>query len=169
MTATSERGSLPNTLALNSFIPLPLTIISIDGTEADDVIAYISKQLLTTQKIIITSTDKDFYQLIDDLLNSRVMLNPGHKGEVFCLAAEEAKELCLPIVTLGYGSLNERVEHGITGFIAKNFKEFINYSTEILNDKKTYFELRNNLINLRGARTYKDVAMDFIKILDLND
>ena len=45
---------------------LPLTIISIDGTEADDIIAYISKQLLTTQKIIITSTDKDFYQLIDD-------------------------------------------------------------------------------------------------------
>ena len=53
------------------------------------------------------------------------MLNPGHKGEVFCLAAEEAKELCIPIVTMGYGSLKERVDHGVTGYIAKNKNEFI--------------------------------------------
>ena len=45
---------------------LPLTLISIDGTEADDVIAYISKQLLVDSKIFIMSTDKDFLQLIDD-------------------------------------------------------------------------------------------------------
>jgi len=48
---------------------LPLTLISIDGTEADDVIAYIAKQLLTDSKIIISSTDKDFYQLINDRIN----------------------------------------------------------------------------------------------------
>ena len=59
------------------------------------------------------------------------MLVPGHVGEVFCLAAEEARELCIPIVTLGYGSLNERVIHEKTGFIAKDIHEFINYS---LND-----------------------------------
>ena len=53
------------------------------------------------------------------------MLNPGHKGEVFCLAAEEARELCLPIVTLGYGSLYERVIHNKTGYIAKNLDEFV--------------------------------------------
>jgi len=122
------------------------------------------------KKLSIKIREKsDKKKLIEDLLNSRVMLNPGHRGEVFCLAAEEAKELCLPIVTMGYGSLYERVEHGKTGFIAKNFNEFIYYSIEILNDKKTYFELKNNLINLRGKRTYKNVAMDFVKILDLND
>ena len=49
-----------------------------------------------------------------------------------------------------------------------NFSKF-RVSIEILNDKKTYFELKNNLINLRGKRTYKNVAMDFVKILDLND
>ena len=118
---------------------------------------------------IIIREKSDKKKLIEDLINSRVMLNPGHKGEVFCLAAEEAKELCLPIVTMGYGSLSERVEHEKTGFIAKNFNEFINYSIEILNNEKTYFELKNNLINLRGKRTYRDVAVDFIKILDLND
>ena len=97
------------------------------------------------------------------------MLNPGHKGEVFCLAAAEAQELCLPIVTMGYGALYERVEHKKTGFVAKNFNEFVNYSVEILNNEKTYYELKNNLINLRGKRTYKNVALDFIKILGFND
>ena len=59
-------------------------------------------------------------KLILDLINSRLFLTPGHKTEVFCLAAEEARELCIPIVTMGYGCLYERVEHGVTGFIAKN-------------------------------------------------
>ena len=93
------------------------------------------------------------------------MLNPGHKGEVFCLAAEEARELCLPIVTMGIGSLYERVEHNKTGFIAKNKDEFVNYSLNILNDEKIYSELRKNLISKRNSRTYKNVANDFLKLI----
>ena len=45
---------------------LPLTIISVDNVEADDVIAYISKQLLPKSNHIIMSTDKDFLQLVDE-------------------------------------------------------------------------------------------------------
>ena len=45
---------------------LPLNLISIDNIEADDVIAYVSKQLLVKSNIIIMSTDKDFLQLVDD-------------------------------------------------------------------------------------------------------
>ena len=70
------------------------------------------------------------------------MLVPGHKGEVYCLAAEEARELCIPIVTLGYGSLNERVIHKKTGFIAKDIHEFINYSLKLLNDDELYLQIR---------------------------
>jgi len=106
--------------------------------------------------------------LINDLLKSKLMLNPGHKGEVFCLAAEEARELCLPIVTMGYGSLCERVNHGVTGFIAKNEEEFVNYSINILNDKKLYLDLRKNLIKRRNSRSYKDVAKDLVNIINEN-
>lgn len=106
--------------------------------------------------------------LIKDLLNSRLLLNPGHKGEVYCLAAEEARELCLPIVTMGYGSLYERVTHGKTGFIAKNKEEFINYSTDILNNDNLYLKLKKNLLKMRNTRTYKNVADDLIKILNEN-
>ena len=80
--------------------------------------------------------------LINDLKKSRLFLTPGHKTEVFCLAAEEARELCIPIVTMGYGCLYERVDHGFTGYIAKNRKEFIEYSNLILNDTKIYSELK---------------------------
>ena len=45
---------------------LPLTIVSVDGIEADDSMAYISQQLLPKRDVILMSTDKDFLQLVDD-------------------------------------------------------------------------------------------------------
>ena len=45
---------------------LPVTVISIENIEADDSIAYIAKQVLNDSKITIMSTDKDFYQIIND-------------------------------------------------------------------------------------------------------
>jgi len=105
-------------------------------------------------------------ELIIDLLQSKVMLVPGHKGEVFCLAAEEAKALCVPIVTMGFGSLSERVDHLKTGYIAKTKSEFINFAIDILNNNKTYLELKKNLMKIRGIRTYENVASDLIKIID---
>ena len=44
---------------------LPLTILSIDNLEADDVMAYASNVSLKESKVTIMSTDKDFYQLVD--------------------------------------------------------------------------------------------------------
>ena len=107
--------------------------------------------------------------LIDDLINSRVFLTPGHKTEVFCLAAEEARELCIPIVTMGFGSLYERVEHGLTGFVAKNKKEFIEFTNLILNDNNTYFKLKENLIKRKNSRNYSHVKNDLIKLLNINE
>ena len=107
--------------------------------------------------------------LIDDLLKSRLFITPGHKTEVFCLAAEEAKELCIPIVTMGYGCLYERVNHGVTGFIAKNKNEFINYSIKILNDNDLYLYLKKNLYKIKNLRNYENVKKDLIKILYKND
>ena len=44
---------------------LPLTIITQDNIEADDVIGYCAKHLFKDNKSTIMSTDKDFLQLID--------------------------------------------------------------------------------------------------------
>ncbi len=45
---------------------LPLTLVCIDGIEADDTMAYISQQILKESDIFLMSTDKDFIQLVDD-------------------------------------------------------------------------------------------------------
>jgi len=107
--------------------------------------------------------------LIEDLINSRVFLTPGHKTEVFCLAAEEARELCIPIVTMGFGSLYERVEHGLTGFVAKNKKEFIEYTNLLLNDNNIYYKLKDNLIKRKNSRNYSHVKSDLIKLLNIDE
>ena len=107
--------------------------------------------------------------LIEDLKKSRLFITPGHQTEVFCLAAEEARELCIPIVTMGKGSLYERVEHEKTGFIAKNKAQFIHYSNLILKDDKIYQELRKNLLKKRNSRNYKNVKEDLLKILFNNE
>lgn len=100
--------------------------------------------------------------LIQDLLKSRVFLIPGHKGELFCLAAEEARELCIPIVTLGIGSLSERVIHAKTGFIARNISEFTKFTLDILEDDNLWKEMRNNLLKMRGSKKWSSVATNFL-------
>ena len=103
--------------------------------------------------------------LIEDIKRSRMMLVPGHKAELFCLAAEEAKELCVPIVTLGIGSLKERVVHGATGFIANNYKEFSFYALKLFNDQKLWNLIRKNLFNQKNKMNWNISAKNFLKVL----
>ena len=103
--------------------------------------------------------------MVQDMLKSKVLLVPGHKGELFCIAAEEARELCIPIITLGIGSLSERVEHGITGFIAKNSDEFADFTLNIFNNYNLWNEIRNNLLKLRGSKKWQNVASNLINQL----
>ncbi len=44
---------------------LPVTTITIENIEADDTMAYVTKQILKTSKIVLMSTDKDFLQLVN--------------------------------------------------------------------------------------------------------
>ena len=114
----------------------------------------------------IKSTDKNVklrtlgsqHNLLKDLKSSRVMLVPGHRGEIYCLAAREAAEMCIPIVTFGIGALSERVEHNKTGFIAKNTNEFAKYALMLLNEEKIWFEFRNNLLKKRNKISWMDAA-----------
>ena len=101
--------------------------------------------------------------LIDDLLSSRVFLVPGHKAELYCLAAEEARELCVPIVTMGIGSLSERVINGKTGFIANSYDEFAEYTLELFRNNDLWNKIRNNLIDLRGKNNWTSSTLNFLK------
>lgn len=104
-------------------------------------------------------------KLVEDLLKSKVFLVPGHKAELYCLAAEEARELCIPIVTMGIGSLYERVEHGKTGFIAKNENEFASYTLELFNNETLWNQMRSNLAKIRGKSNWSDSTNNLLKII----
>jgi glycosyltransferase involved in cell wall biosynthesis len=129
-----------------------------------------------TGKLLVTKPDKKIDQknnivireldtqekMLKSLSMSKIFLVPGHKAELFCLAAEEANELCIPTVTLGIGCLSERVQHGKTGFVAKNNKEFSKFVLDIYKNENLWNELRKNLINKRGAYKWIDAAKEFI-------
>ena len=107
----------------------------------------------------------DRSKLIEDLKKSRVCLIPGHKAELFCLVAEEAKELCIPIVTLGIGCLGERVDHKKNGYIAKNNEEFAYYTLKLFENDSLWLSMRDNLIKERGLKTWKDTANNLLNQL----
>ena len=71
----------------------------------------------------------------------------------------------MPIVSLGIGSLKERVTHNQDGLIAKNDEEFSKYVIEIYNNKDLWLELRKNLINSRGKKNWKTAALRFINVI----
>ena len=104
-------------------------------------------------------------ELINDLATSKVFLIPGHKAELYCIAAEEARELCIPIVTMGIGSLSDRVIHNKTGFIANSKKEFANYTLELFSNNNTWNEIRKNLISLRNSNNWEIATRNFLKKL----
>ena len=68
---------------------------------------------------------------------------------------------------MGYGCLYERVEHEKTGFIAKNKKEFIEYSNLILNDNSVYLNLKKNLHEIRNSKNYALVKKNLLKLLNI--
>jgi|TARA_B100000315_G_scaffold260779_1_gene325124 DNA polymerase-1 len=79
-TAQTEDKAIKMQLSrlVNYLEQLPLTLISIDGLEADDIIAYIVSNYLVNSQTIIASSDRDFYQLIDDRVT---VWSPAKKKE----------------------------------------------------------------------------------------
>ncbi len=114
---------------------LPVTITVIDNIEADDSIAYFSKQLLTNEdsKIYIMSTDKDFLQLVDDRIFvwnpiSKQMYGPEAVKKKYLISS---KNFIIGKIFSGDGSDNIKGVNGV-GFksLAKEFYE-LTEDTEI--------------------------------------
>lgn len=108
----------------------------------------------------------DKKKLIQFLKNFRMLIIPGHKGETFCNVAEEAKALGIPIVTLGYGALSERVKNNYNGFLCKDIDDFKLKIFELLQNDLLYLKFKNNLIKDRGLNSWSDTANSLIRFFD---
>ena len=103
---------------------------------------------------------------IEQISKSRMIILPGHKAELYCLSALEASELCIPVVTMGIGSLSERVEHNITGLISKNKHNFAKDILEMYQNDHMWNEIRNNLISKRGQNSWLTASKKFFEIIN---
>ena len=110
---------------------LPLTLVCIDGIEADDTMAYISQQLLPESDCILMSTDKDFLQLVD----SRVKVWSPTKKKLYT-QREVLEEYGIPSRNmLTYRILDGDKSDNINGVKGAGLKSLIKYIPEITEDK----------------------------------
>ena len=101
--------------------------------------------------------------LINELRNTRVFAYTGHKSDIWVLTVEEAVQMCVPIVTYGIGSVEDRVIHNETGFIAKNDEEFAKYLEMLLFDDEFYNNIRRKMFKRRGFKNWDFIADIWIK------
>ena len=123
---------------------LPLTLVSVDGIEADDTMAYISQQLLPESDCILMSTDKDFLQLVDD----RVKVWSPTKKKLYNKQAV-LEEFGIPSRNmLTYRILDGDKSDNINGVQGAGLKSLIKYIPEITEDKDfTAMDLLNFVNN----------------------
>ena len=118
---------------------LPLTLVSIDGIEADDTMAYISQQLLPKSDCILMSTDKDFLQLVDD----RVKVWSPTKKKLYNKQTV-LEEFGIPSRNiLTYRILDGDKSDNINGVQGVGLKSLIKYIPKITEDED--FDVRNLL------------------------
>ena len=77
-------------------------------------------------------------ELFKEMKQGRAMFYRGDRAETFCLAVAEAQALGLPAVVCDLGSMKERVEHGVTGFVPNTDADFIKYATKVLTDDQLF-------------------------------
>ena len=118
---------------------LPLTIVSVDGIEADDTMAYVSKQFLSDSKIILMSTDKDFLQLVDDRISvwsptKKILYTPDKVKDEYGIPSKNL---------LTYRILDGDKSDNINGVQGAGLKSIIKYIPSIAEDDE--FNAKNLL------------------------
>jgi 5'-3' exonuclease len=126
---------------------LPVTVISIDNVEADDVIAYLAVEYFKDKNVYIASCDKDFLQLVND--NIKVW-SPSKKklygcAEVFCEYGVSCKNFLYYRVL--EGDTSDNID-GIKGAGLKTILKCFPFLTE--NVKSKLDEIYNYSENNKG-------------------
>ena len=96
--------------------------------------------------------------MLDVLRSARLLLAPGHVSETFCLAAAEAIAMGVPVATLGIGSLRERVEDGVTGFVCAGWDQLAARVRQVLTDDDVWRRLRANGVASRSGMEWGRAA-----------
>jgi glycosyltransferase involved in cell wall biosynthesis len=104
-------------------------------------------------------------ELIAALRESRVLLYRGDENETFCMAVAEAQALGVPAVVQALGSLPERVQDGVTGFVAEDEESFERHTIALLADDVLWREQHEAALRLQRGASADDVAQRFEALL----
>lgn len=103
--------------------------------------------------------------LIAALRDARVMLYRGDPGETFCLAVAEAQALGVPAVVQPIGSLPERVQDGVTGFVAPDEESFVTRAVALLSGDALWRSQHEAALRLQRGSSGDEVAQRFEALL----
>jgi glycosyltransferase involved in cell wall biosynthesis len=95
------------------------------------------------------------------LRQSRVMLYRGDENETFCMAVAEAQALGVPAVVQALGSLTERVQSGVTGFVADDEESFAEHAIALLRDDALWRRQHEAALRLQAGLGADAVAQRF--------
>ncbi len=147
---------------------LPIQTMIYDGVEADDIMAYISTQLLKeNEQAVVMSTDKDFLQLVDDTTivwspTKKKLYNTKLVKEEFGI---ESKNLLL------YRVLDGDKSDNIPGVYGCGIKTLVKRFPEITEEKKLSIDDLFKLCETKIEETkgkikiYKDILKSKKQIL----
>jgi glycosyltransferase involved in cell wall biosynthesis len=100
-------------------------------------------------------------KLREEIQKSRLMLYKGDIAETFCLSIAESLELGVPCVTMDYGSMKERIQDGVTGFVLERDEDFVEKAVDLLSNDNKWKPLHQNLITAPVNLSWKHVANQF--------
>jgi DNA polymerase-1 len=158
---------------------LPVTVISIDGLEADDIIGYLANKFQTyeeTQKVTIMSADKDFLQLVTNKVS---LYSPTKKKvytpkDVFEEYGVTSANFIFYKILLGDSSDNIPGVTGLgpkkliklypelTGEYEVTLDSIIEKSTELINENKLYLSVVERSRQLYINQQLMSLDGDFI-------
>lgn len=144
-------------------IPNARLIIAGWGTEAARVMdASMKSSIRKRIKILgpVSESEKKHF-----LSQSWVFVNASI-GEGWGIAVIEANLYGTPTVAFNVNGLSESVQHGKTGFLAKNEKDFIDKICLILTDKKLRQTISRNSVEWAKKFNWDDASKKSLKILN---
>lgn len=140
---------------------LPITVMSYDNIEADDVIAYITMQCLK-DNVIIYSNDKDYFQLIND----RVSVYFPAKNKMYTKSEMLNEYKILPENFIWYkvilGDKSDNIK-GINGIGKTKFESNFSFLSNDIYDLTSF---KNKILEL-DSKTINKVKESF-DIIDRN-
>lgn len=140
---------------------LPVTVLSIDNYEGDDVISFISNNYKNeSEKIYINSTDKDFLQLVDDNV---FVWNPMKK---------KLYDRQSVLEEYGINSSNFIIYKSITGDNSDNISGIKGVGGKTISNKFTILSEKNNVSTnefMEYCTEHYNESQKFKKIVDNKD